>query len=357
MFSPAAAAVITILILAVASPARAEDGRALSGEPVGTFDISRVIHFDMEEGWLTAEPAVPAELMTGAELPIRIRGSRAAWSVRSSPSGTPTDERFIEISYKDPGQPLDEGNCSASVQCRCGYTSISGTHRLNGETVYVLYRAWRDADTVQVEAYVQEGGELTRTLLNARGATLQEVWCEHPSETNRYLGPVLRKISRRNLLGPGAADVYAAFAALRPQPHAAEALMALLPKLDAPQPSIRLAASAKLAKMGRQGVLAAMRLDDLALSPEQQARINGFVASHRRRNMETPAQMQRDAAFLTECLDDEELEVRQAAKDGLQALTGKPIHFDPQLEGDERLDAVNQVRHEIQGIPDATARR
>jgi hypothetical protein len=344
----ASAAVVVLMLIAPCGSALAGDqGPVAKDAPVGTFRIEQIIHFSLDEGWLTAEPASVDPLMTGEEMPIRITGSRALWSIRASTAGTPSDDRFIELSYRDRGEASEEGNCQATVQCRSGYTSISGTHRRGGETIYVLYRAWHEAQTVQVEAYIQEGGELTRTLLNARGSNLLEIWAEHPADTNRYLGPVLRKVARRNILGPGWSDVYSVFTKLEADSSTTQRLMRLLPRLDALSPATRKAASAELARMGRAGLLSAMRLGDVPLTPEQKARLGEFINTNHRRGTDELEQAGHDIPFLLECLDDDEVTVRQAARDSIQATIGRPISFDCQLDGDDRADAITALENAI----------
>jgi hypothetical protein len=322
-----------------------------NGDYGATYRMPQVIRFSMDRGWLNAVANPPKDLVTGEETAVRIDGSRAFWTVRAFPATSADEDPTVELTYRDRGEPTDAGHCTASLQSRGGYLAISGFLRAdgngnNGELVYVLYRAWREAEMVQLEVYQQENGELSRTLLTARGPSMLQMWATHPFEMERYVAPVLKKLTRRNVLGPGPADVYAAFPAIRSDAQAFRRLAAILPDLDDPDATKRDAASAKLFTLGRPGVLCAMRIDPKLLTPEQSARLEDFIDAHRRRP--GAKAVKPDGPFLLDCLEDDDSAVRVAAKRELERLTNQSFVFDAAGEGDARLDGLRAIRRAVE---------
>lgn len=322
-----------------------------NGDCGATYRMPQIIRFSMDRGWLNAVADPPKGLVTGEEMAVRIDGSRAFWTVRAFAAAGPQEEPIVELTYRDRGEPTDDGHCAASLQSRGGHLAISGFLRVggngsDGELVYVLHRAWRDAEMVQLEVYQQENGELSRTLLTARGPSIVQMWTTHPYEMERYVAPVLKKLTRRHLLGPGAAEVYAAFPSIKADQQSFRRLAAILPELDDPDAAKRDAASERLMTLGRPGVLCAMRIDPKLLTPEQSARLEDFIDAHRRRPGVKTAKP--DGPFLLDCLEDEDPAVRVAAQRELERLTNQSFVLDAAGEGDGRLDGIRAIRHVLQ---------
>jgi hypothetical protein len=166
----------------------------------------------------------------------------------------------------------------------------------------------------------------------------------HPEEVERYFAPLLRKLARTNLLGPGAADVYAIFPAIPADDGIVSRVEQLLPALDSPDARDRERATRDLIMLGRPAILAAMRWDEDQLSPEQHCRLRQLVESHRRRRAQPLAAARTDLILLTECLADDDIAVRTAAKQAIESLLGRRIRFDPTLDLDGRALAVDEFR-------------
>jgi len=187
-----------------------------------------------------------------------------------------------------------------------------------------------------------------RAVLNFRASTLLQLYNEHPEEVRKYVIPMMLRIGGRNVLQPGAADVYAVFDEIPPDPATVRKLAALLPRLDAELFTDRDAASKDLAKLGPAGVLAAMRLDKSKLSREQKGRLDAFIATDRRRVVDDPLAMRKDTSFLLDALEDDDTAVRLAAKSCLEAAAGHPVTFDTSLAREPRTEAVEVVRKSLQ---------
>jgi hypothetical protein len=117
--------------------------------------------------------------------------------------------------------------------------------------------------------------------------------------------------------------------------------------------------------MGRAGVAALLRIDRTILSPEQNNRLDLFLkavgepfggpnASSGIGGIggavgPSPAELARDVDFLMDCLDDDDANVRAAAKAALEAVLRHPVDFDPTLTGDARAAAVDKVYEQLDG--------
>src|SRR5205085_10709972 len=85
-----------------------------------------------------------------------------------------------------------------------------------------------------------------RQILTANAPDLFRLRDEHPLEVTRHLAPVLRKLTGRSLLRPGAGDVYRAFPDIPADPAMTARIVALLPMLMSDNPVQRDAATQAL---------------------------------------------------------------------------------------------------------------
>jgi hypothetical protein len=325
----------------------------VQAQPPGqAYELRQLLRFRIEEGYLTADFSMPTAMLQAQSTPLRIKGSRARWSVRSGsempsghfglPSGT-----VVQINYRDTCGEDEDGFVEATVYSSGGLLSITGRTRLDGDMVSFAYHGRRDYSSAQLEASIARKDHWNEPLVTIYGDSLRELYAEHGLEVDRYLGPALRKLSQTNLLGPGAADVYGAFSSIMPAEQALDQLRQALALLDAVDVDQRQQGSAALARLGSAGVLAAMRLDAPWLSPEQRARLASFVDSHRQRRVVSPEQALGDVRFLVECLEHEDPAVRAEAKRAVEQALQRQLSFDPAAEFEDRFAAVQALRKEL----------
>ena len=339
--------IVSFSTVASGEPIREENALA-KARFVGRHDLFDLVRYSWTDGWLDVDFLLPLDWAGADGVRTDIVGSKAAWiwkisAHRDGGDARSISERVVELQYRDAGNENSDGHTRATLYSHDGYLMISGRLRQAGENIVVFYRG-RAGGHAELEAYVQEECALTRTLLTARGESLAQMASSHPEEVERYFAPLLRKISRTNLLGPGAADVYSLFPEIPADDGIVSRVEQLLPNLDSLDASEREKASRELAILGRPAVLAAMRWDVSVLSPEQHGRMRQLVESHRRRRSQGAEAGRTDLTLLTECLADDDLAVRSAAKDAIEALLGHEIDFDPSLDLDLRAAAVDDVR-------------
>ena len=310
--------------------------------PAAPYALPEIARFALIDGQLDVTIEVPAELRSGGAMPFRVEGTPAAWTVKTD--GQARVSRSAELTYADSPDVLREGQARITLSIDDRYVSISALMRHGTDLVSVLYRCRSTDQLAQFEAYVTLDGALCRTLINTQAASLYDLWARHPQEVDTFLSPLLKKLSRQNLLGPGAADVYAAFKDIQPDPKMTRRLEQLLPHLGHPDVSVRQRASAELARLGRPGVLAAMRYSGEALCPEQRSRVGAFVAGHRLRPANAATSPSGKMEFLMECLEDSDLAVRSAAKHSIEKINGVMLAYDPEAGVDERAATVRGMR-------------
>jgi antitoxin component of RelBE/YafQ-DinJ toxin-antitoxin module len=211
----------------------------------------------------------------------------------------------------------------------------------------------------QSVSYRQQGNAVHLTIvqqLAVNGAmplqlsapTLPELQAAYPQEVRHYLSPIFVRLFGRDLVQPGAGDVYSVFSEIPPAPQAQAAVQALLGPLDADAFEQRQAASDELGKLGVPGVLAVLRLDRSKLTQEQKSRCDAFVQTQRHRSIDDPQEARRDPNFLIDALNDDDPAVRAAAKSALEAVVGHAIPFDVSQDAATRQTAIAALEEQVQ---------
>jgi hypothetical protein len=212
---------------------------------------------------------------------------------------------------------------------------------------YIDFRQW------------QGGVYLGRWFLNprmgmqmkftAQAQTLLALKQDHPNEVRQFLEPVLRRLTGKNLLRPGAADLYSVFSDIPADAKITKEVMDLLPALDADAIEKRQAASVDLAKLGGGGVLAVLRMDMTPLSEEQKARCRAFVNAYRRSGVDDDADhLRHDPFFLLDAMEDDDAAVRTEARNQLQNVLGHGVNFDVLADQEARLKAMEPLRQGVE---------
>ena len=224
---------------------------------------------------------------------------------------------------------------------------MDGTFRLRGQ----MSRGGRffqvdfqsHADRANCVLHLRESPRGRRGAgVSMEAADLPQLLRQRPREVRLYLEPMLTEIcGGRNPLRPQAGDVYRTFPFIPADSGATEAVNRLVERFDELDPAARAAASAELERLGRPGVLAALRVDRIDLSAEQSLRLDAFVARHTSAPDLDAAR--RDPLFFVGCLEDEDRAVRAAALAALRETTGREIEFDIDAPALDRAAAAAEV--------------
>jgi hypothetical protein len=342
------ALILVLTLLARGAAGEADDTlresvkESLGKLPVdATYPLHQFLLVEVRGGALAAE--LLADLPVRNELTrIAVKDSDALWTVRKRVIGN-LNNLYITVVRYDFDVPPD-ALWSTTLILRSGYFAISAVQGNNYDGTRV--RLTQSNGSLSFTCSRIDRG-VQKSVLVASAMSLRELQAEHPREVRQYLDPMLFGLAGRHLLRPGAADVYRVFTAVRPNAQTAKAFEKVVLDLESDSFDQRERATKTLREMGAPGVLAALRRDNRDLSPEARSRIDNFVAIHATL---TPDQLEgaaNDPVFLLDCMDDDNLAVRAAARDALEKRLGRKVEFDPSVGDDARGAAVDALRSQL----------
>lgn len=288
---------------------------------------------------------------------VRLDGMNAFALVRVQGGADTTDGEIVsplnfQFTLNDYSQPLRITTYSVtseqtyltiskSVQFDNGYSNVQLIERI-GSSGY--------AQTGVVQLIVSEsiGNDRAPTNISVEAPDFFNLMRGHAREVNAYLRPLLRELSEEEALAP---DPLVAWQVFSDRWHADAAatrkVQAILPMLDADNFRDREQASRQLDDLGRAGAAVMVHLDRKTLTPEQNARIDRALWSYAQLPEREASNLRTDPAFLLDCLNCDELPLREAACDRLVALLKRPVVIDLHADGETRSAAVSALRREI----------
>jgi len=271
---------------------------------------------------------------------VEVEGTRGIWSVRKRYLGNASDLVYITVNRYDFDAPPD-GFWMVTSTISPGSLTISGTQGDNSNGTRV--RLTQSKGTLSFNCWkLKQGAQ--KAVVEATAPTIRQLLTAHPNEMREYLSPVLYMLTGKNLLRPGAADVYRLFESIQPDPKVSKELDQILAKLESDSFEERVEAGKLLMGKGREFVLAAVRRDPSDLSAGARGRLDQFIAENSTEQWEDLPAARLDRSVLLDCLDDEDVAVRKASKAELEKVLGKGIEFDVGLEGEKREKAIDALR-------------
>jgi hypothetical protein len=306
----------------------------------GTFKLDDLVRITLAQGRLnTRWVAADAGLPNRQPRRIKIEGSNATWLVNHFVNGPNSIDTLSRYDFDAPED--DFWMIQLSFQQALGVVTIYAQGGDTSEVMRLYFQQQSSGVVVNLSGI--ENGRF-RQILTANAPDLFRLRDEHPLEVTRHLAPILRKLTGRALLRPGAGDIYRVFPDIPAEPTVTARVLALLPALMSDNPEQRDAATLALHATGPAGALAAMRLDRESLFPEQQNRLSMFMSLQTHMTIEDPAQAAKDPLFLVDCLEDDDPAVRQAAKSALEKTIGRPIEYDPSAPPEKRAGRADALR-------------
>ena len=296
---------------------------------------------------MTLPKSLEADLANGGSAPITVVDSDAVdWRITGSrdPAALGKDGTYARFTIAPPADympdrwsPLQLTSVTAEDEL-----SVAGAGRVGRTFVSVQYRQDQALKAVRLKVERSRRPGFGRPLHEFTAPDLLQLWNDHQRECRMYLAPLLKAIApRENLLRPRAGDVYRAFAEIPADAQMTKRVAAILPELEADSPVARDAASAKIEALGAPGVLALLRMDRSEWTPEQTARLATIV--QRQSTLSDPSAWRRDIYFLTDCLDDADPAVRQAALGAVRTIAGREVDFDVEAGSQARLAAAQEI--------------
>lgn len=118
-------------------------------------------------------------------------------------------------------------------------------------------------------------------------------------------------------------------------------------ELDAKAYNAREEGTRALRELGLQALPLLLGLDNATLSPEQQARVAGLLAGHRRLTRAEAEALRSDRAFLLDCMESDHAGIRRVADKRLRELLGRGIDYDPEASPAERRRVTIKLRRDL----------
>lgn len=303
----------------------------------GKYKLNDLVRFSITDGRLKTEfvGKVPA----GQQQRVSIEGSNATWVVNRFENGMNSVYSLIRYDFDAPED--DYWMVSMSFQQNFNMLTIYAQGCDNNEVMNLNFN--QQPNNVMLNLHGFDNNRM-KQILNGRSTDLVRLRNEYPVEVRRHFAPLLRKLTLQPILNPGPSDVYKVFTAIPADPAVTAKLEALLPGLTSASPSERSTATKQLNALGQAGALAALRFDADLLLPEQINRLYDLVAIHSRMTIEDSAAMLKDPFFLVDCLEDEELAVREQALAALEKKLGRKVTFDLNAPTEKRAAAADALR-------------
>ncbi len=317
-----------------------------SAKSVGPVHLEDVAEISNMDGALRVLVHPPAEVLniveTGRLVILDIERTEGLWTIsRTLPEqekGAPPPEPTWTLSRYDHDQRTVEGGFW-EVHLIVASTTITVQSECNNGNI-VRYTQDPKSARLLVTQAGQPGVDTEATSLIA----LQK---KSGDSLAVYLGPMLRRLTGEDLLGPGAADVYRVFDEIKPAPAAVTQLEKTLDELESPEDAARTAATNRLLASGPAGVLAGLRMNQENLGAQQRINLAALIGRHRHLPTLDPTAAKHDPAFLAECLVFDDSEVRKAAKRAMEGQLGHPIEIDLDGSYEGRVAAIKALLREI----------
>lgn len=180
------------------------------------------------------------------------------------------------------------------------------------------------------------------SLVERDFATLRR---RHPSDVEKWLRPVFHRLRQDAVF---AADADAAWQVLLPdwpvEANVESRVRATVPLLNDRRWQERNRAADELARLGRDGATAILRLDRRGLTLEQNIALDEVVSRFSPLPPGEVAPLRNNPNFLLDCEYCDDAVVRKLAIARLARLVGHPLDFNPDLPEGPRTDAIERIR-------------
>ncbi len=254
--------------------------------------------------------------------------------------------RFIFRTYS---MPTPDELITSSVQATPGQVTVdqviegdSGVYRWNQ---LLQSDAADGSHPVRLTFTGRQGNPRTMTVEAPDFRTLLN---DHPDLAEDPIRSMLRGANAENLMAPDSNVAWQVFADRWPaEGEAIRKVQGILPHLDEPDFRARDAAFKELETMSRAAAAALMAIDRAHFTPEQNRLVDCLLAPYRQLSAKDVEQRRSSAAFLLDCLNCDDSELRTAALETLRLLTKRQLSFAIDAAPAERAAAVALLRAEL----------
>ena len=320
--------------------------------PIGTLHFQELFQLRRNNGWIelvsrTADMADNVSMMATFD---DIPGSAEVYVHRKPATGIL--DRF-ELNLMDFPSERRAIDVRVHLDADKGQFSISQTNQNNGAIEQIMLEQYRPAlsgpsNFIQIHVLRSSMNNVQSEQLSYGSPDFSSFIQNRPEETAKYLRPMLRELGQEMIFAPDARTAEQVLGGLRRgDPAIQKQVEDLLPAFNDSNFHARNAASAKLKSLGRAAADVLDRMDRSMLSPEQNLRIDSFLAHYNPLSAKEIAKLRRDPTFLLDCLYSEKSDVRWAALDQLRNTFNPTLDFDPDAPDDARNSAIAALRRRL----------
>ena len=291
--------------------------------PQRTLALSDLVELTEDQGRhrLISRPARDVEPVLGNWRTSVVLLGRSDYAWKLSAVGRRwNDDRsgasqHLQLVAASDDMPIDETFRLTKLTVEPGVSTLQTAVVEGGEPLNVIVMLTDDFCELTVGPLGQP-----QTIVALRAPTARDMLRDRPVEAKQYLVPALKLLTAgENPLHPAAGDVYRAFPDVPPNDMTLRVVRALVADLASPDPVVRRRGERELRSLSRKGVRAAMAIDPETVPLDAADRLAAFVAAATV-DPRTPEQLRASAAFLSDCLNDPDPLVRQAAGDAVNRL-------------------------------------
>ena len=324
----------------------------------GTFQIDELLQCTVENGRMKANVTNKELPVEGFQFRAKVQGltdplaATAQWKLVRPPQSRMAGGMTTIQGVNTPGASGASGNRNITIcrndfdQDKAGqiwqieFFSTPETIQITGTGIGIRVTFRQTAQAADLNVMM----DWKPNPISA--ASLADLLQQHPVELRKYLSPLLLRLTGRDVLAAGPADVYGAFTEIPADPNVTKSVGEVLVRMDSDDFAKRETASAELAKLGTPGVLAVLRLDRSKLSQEQKTRCDKFVATGKTLDLDDPADGLHNVYLLLDAMNYSDVRVREAAKKAWGKLQGHAVDIDvsPQADAAVRLAALEKLR-------------
>jgi hypothetical protein len=206
-----------------------------------------------------------------------------------------------------------------------------------------------DQVTLRMETSPDSGPGVPTTIPPIIAPSFTALRTEHPLEFEQYVRPTFRALRQDPaVLGVDSRMAWQVLGdTVKPPADVAAKVSSVLAQLNADDFATRAAAAKQLDSLGEPAALYLMSADRSALTPEQKARCEKFLAGYRPLTEPQVRAFRENVNFLLDCLYSDDPALRSAALQHLGKAVGHDVQFDLDAPPPQRVSAIAALRQRL----------
>lgn len=323
--------------------------------------VTQVLHFGVDHDRLILDSQAPASSGVWYAIDLTDISAKAMFQISAPRGGSPTVQpgvKFISFNTWDFSDPalIDRhlqvlgGPTNLQVVYDIEYVDRDGVQWF--KDVQLMQKSDPNAPdqvTLRAETSPDSGPGVPTTIPPIIASSFTALRTEHPLEFEQYVRPTFRALRQDPIvLGVDPRMAWQVLGdTVKPSGDIAAKVSSVLAQLNADDFAARAAAAKQLDSLGEPAALYLMSVDRSALTPEQKARCDKFLAGYRPLTEQQVRDFRGNVNFLLDCLYSDDPALRSAALDHLRAAVGHDVQFDLDAPPPQRVAAIAALRQRL----------